>query len=459
MTSAGVGSVAQPGRKWVGRSAIALLSKPVVYGPILPTITFLNALVGMLLPMLMTPRVFGEYALVVTLFQYGLIFDCGAGQLADRWIPAAFARGRTEEVDRLSQRLLWVRLYIGTVLLVVAIIALTLLKAFDQLPFGFWAGVLSASAGISYMVAMGPAFIYRTLSERRNYAFAIGVLSFGLVVARPLGLFAGGLIGCFFGLVLWYLAFGFLLHWQMPPRLTTRPTPVQAASSVIQGLPFFATSFVWAFYLTANRWFASHLMNSGTFGHFAFSANIYTLLIGAIGSLSAFYYPRIVGRIAQEGCFALSKTILVDFSKLILLSGGIVAVGIFLTAPLLAFIYPQYYQSAATARTLLAAVPATGLVSWLLPISLSSGRRPWIDGLLVYPAATAILYCAMRILFQRFGDIGSAAASTVSALPLLGMLLVQLRHAHVFRTSAALTLMGLATIVTTALCALAWAMK
>src|ERR1700754_4054163 len=172
----------------ISRLPIAFLSKPIVYGSLLPGFSVLNAAVGMALPMMMTPHVFGEYSLAVTLFQYGLIFDCGAGQLADRWLPAAFAHGRLEEVDRLSQQLLWVRLYIGTALLVLSVVALTVFAAIDRLPFGFWDGVLSAGSGILYMVALGPGFTYRALSKRSDYAWAIGILSLGLVFARPLGL-------------------------------------------------------------------------------------------------------------------------------------------------------------------------------------------------------------------------------------------------------------------------------
>ena len=459
MTSTDVGSPAEPRGKWSSRSPIAFLSRPIVYGSLLPAISVLNALVGMALPMLMSPHIFGEYSLAVTLFQYGLIFDCGAGQLADRWIPAAFAHGQLEEVEHLSQRLLWVRLYIGIVLLVTTIVALAAAAALDQLPFGFWAGTLSASAGILYMVALGPGFIYRALSKRRNYALAIGVLALGLTFARPLGLLAGGLTGSFFALAVWYLAFAFFFHRHMPPRLAARPTLAEAASSVMLGLPFFATSFIWAFYITANRWFASRLMDPGTFGHFAFSANIYTLLVGAIGGLSAFYYPRIVGRIAYEGPFALSGKIVGDCARLTFAVGIIVAVGIVLAPLLLALIYPQYYQSVSTVRILLAAVPATVLVVWLLPISLSAGRRPWLDGLVIYPTATAILYFGIRILFGYFGDIGAAVASTVSAIPLVGMLLLQLRHAQILKTRALIALFSTATTITIALCTLAWAMK
>jgi len=430
------------------QALIALLSQPMVYGVFIPGVTVVNALVGMTLPMLMTPTVFGEYALASTLFQYGLIFDSGISQLADRWIPPALAQQRFEDAEALGQRLMWVRIYIGGLVFALASTALLALAAEGQLPFGLWPGLLSALAGVLYMISLGPGIIYRARSARRNYAFAIGTLGLGLAIARPAGLVAGGLTGSFLALAAWYLAFVCLFHWRMPARLALRPSASAAVSFVLQGLPFAATAFGWAFYVTANRWFASRLMDPADFGHFAFSANIYSLLIGAIGGLSAFYYPRIVGRIASEDRFALSRRITSDFARLTALVGAIMAVGIVLTPTLLAWVYPQYVHSASTARVLLAGVPAMVIVSWLLPISLSSGRRPWIDGLLLYPAATAILYFAIRLLVHHFGEVGVAASSIVSALPLVAMLLFQLRHAHIVTTSAAILLFGASLSVT-----------
>jgi hypothetical protein len=135
---------------------------------------------------------------------------------------------------------------------------------------------------------------------------------------------------------------------------------------------------------------------------------------------------------------------------------GIVAVGIVLTPILLSWIYPQYILSVGTVRILLISVPAMVLAAWLMPISLSSGRRPWIDGLLIYPAAAAILYFAVRLLGRHFGVEGIAAASMVSALPLIAMLLFQLRHAYVIGTSAAVALFSVAVALTTGLAALTW---
>ena len=365
------------------RTLAAILSNPIVFGAFIPTVTLLNAVVGILLPALMTPSVFGQYSLASTLFQYGLIFDCGTGQLADRWIPAAIARNERGEAERLGQNLLWVRIYIALFVMSLAIATLSALAVRHELPFSWTVGVLSALAGTLYMSSLGPGFIYRAQSARRNYAFAIGTLSLGLVIARPAGMVAGGLVGSFLALALWYLGFVCFFHWRMPARAAFKPSPRTALMLVLRGMPFFATSFVWAFYLTANRWFAARLMDPQIFGHFAFSANIYSLLIGAVSGLSAFYYPKIVGQIANEPEFALSRRLLKDFVRLTLAVGVIMATGIALAPFLISVIYPSYIGSVSSARMLLCAVPAMVLVSWILPISLSSGRRPWIDGIVL----------------------------------------------------------------------------
>jgi hypothetical protein len=56
----------------------------------------LNAAVGMVLPKMMEPRVFGEYSLVITLLNYGLIFDLGGSQVIDRRVLAYLGTGRAD---------------------------------------------------------------------------------------------------------------------------------------------------------------------------------------------------------------------------------------------------------------------------------------------------------------------------------------------------------------------------
>jgi O-antigen/teichoic acid export membrane protein len=435
------------------------VSRPIVYGTAIPVVMILNALVGLLLPAIMTPLQFGEYALVVTLFQYGLIADIGTGQLIDRSIPAALGRRQTERAMWIGEQLLWVRVYIAAALALVASVMLITLSHWDVLPFRLDDALLSGAAGLLYMTALGPGFIYRARSERWRYAVSASVLSLGLVIARPLGLVLGGITGCFLGLVLWYLVFTAVYYGKMPPRSAARPTFRGSLAFIVQGLPLFSASFIWAFYLTANRWFGARLMDPTEFGHFAFATNAYSLLVGAFGAFSAFYYPRIARRLAAESPRAVSKTIASDCVLLTLGSGVLIALGIVAAEPLLTHIYPRYGAAANALRILLAAVPVMALASWLLPLSLSAGRRPWVDGLIVYPAATAILSFAIWQLAAHLGVDGIAAASIVAALPLVVMQLIQLVHADVVSMRAAGQLLAVAATVSLALGTLAWVMR
>ncbi|MDT7953586.1 MAG: hypothetical protein RQ966_18965 [Acetobacteraceae bacterium] len=456
MTATGLGSSIGEVRQQGRRSAIGLLSRPAVFGSLVPLVTALNALVGLVLPMLMAPSQFGEYALVVTLFQYGLIFDLGASQLIDRWIPAHLGTNQPDAAERVGQRLLWLRLYIAATAYAVTALVLVALAARQELPFSLGTGLLSALAGILYMAALGPACLYRAHSARRNYAISIAALSFGLVAARLGGMLAGGTLGCFAALALWYLVFAGVVHLRMPPRLAERPSLAEAASLAARGLPLFATSFVWAFYVTANRWFASRLIAPGAFGQFAFGANIFALIVGTAAGFSAFYYPRITARLAGSAPFALSRRLTADCSKLVTGVTAVMVPGILLAGTLIGLVYPAYVHGVATARILLVAAPPVVLASWLMPISLSSGRRPWVDGIIVYPVATALLGAATYGLFQVLGVAGAAWASSASGVPLIAMQLALLHHAGIFRSRHAAALLAVTVAASGALACLVW---
>jgi O-antigen/teichoic acid export membrane protein len=443
--SAGVLAIGRVG----GRPLLAMLSHPAVFGSLIPVVVVLNALVGMLLPTLMEPRAFGEYSLVVTLFQYGLIFDLGASQLADRWIPPLVATDAGGEALAVSQRLLWLRLYVGVATYTVAAVVLAMLASLGKLPFSLEAALLSALAGILYMLSMGPLCVWRARSARRNYAISCSVLSLGLVIARPGGMIAGGLLGCFGALALWYGGFGAFFHRYMPPRPAFRPSLGEAVSLIAKGIPLFATAFIWAFYTTANRWFASMLIEPYQFGQFAFGANIFALLVGVAGGASAFYYPRIAELLAVGKAFGVSRRLTADCVRLVAAAAALMAVGVVLAGVLIGLIYPAYLHGVSSARILLVAVPPMALASWLMPVSLSAGRRPWVDGVVVYPVATALLAAAMVGLFQLSGSDGAAWASTVSAVPLVAMQLAVLVHGRILRAIDAGKLLG----VTVACCA------
>ena len=430
------------------------LSRPSVFGGLIPVVTGLNALVGMALPRLMTPYDFGTYSLVVTLFQYGLIFDLGASQLIDRLIPAHLGRGSADAAERVGQELLWLRLIVAGATLAVLVPGLFALSTARLLPFRPALGVMAGLAGIAYMVALGPACVYRARSARRNYALSVVVLSAGLIFARPGGLVAGGMDGCFAALTVWYVGFALLFHAGMRPRTSMRPPVGKVGALLARGLPFFATSFIWAFYVTGNRWFAAAVIPRASFGEFAFAANIFSLLVGAAGAFSAFYYPRLTESIARGPVFALSTPLSRDCSLLVGGVGVLTAAGIVLADILIEIVYPHYRGSVQTARIMLVAVPPLVLASWLMPVSLSNGTHPWIDGLVVFPIATALLGICVHGLYDLGGSLGAAAASTVSAIPLVAMQLGVLCHARILRVRHAVALFGVTLTTSGALAGL-----
>jgi O-antigen/teichoic acid export membrane protein len=433
-----------------------LLARPMVFGSLIPIVTVLNAVVGMLLPKLMVPRIFGEYSLVVTLFNYGLIFDFGVSQIIDREIPAKLGLGRSELARKIADRLLWVRLIIAAVTFVSACAALAVLARTDRLPFGLAAGVLATFAGLADMVALGPACIYRANSQRRAYALRIAILLSGLIFARLGGLIAGGVDGCFAALSIWYVGCGFWFHRNMPLRAAERPTRRETASFIAQGMPFFTTAIIWSFYVTENRWVASFLIPPDQFGQFAFSANIFSLLVGAAGGFSAFYYPKVVERIAGGGAWSMSRALTRDLAAVVGATVVVMAVGVALAGSVVPVVYPGYASGITTIRVILVAVPPMVLASWLMPISLSVGNRPLIDGLIIFPVAAISLAVAMSLFYGRSGDAGAAWASTISAFALIAMQLLMLRYTKVLRAVDACVMLFSCIVGCSLIALLAW---
>ncbi|MGD0432063.1 MAG: hypothetical protein ABSA58_13320 [Acetobacteraceae bacterium] len=437
-------------------SSKGLLSKPAVFGSLIPIVTLLNAAVGMLLPKMMEPRVFGEYALVITLMNYGLIFDLGGSQVIDRRVLAYLGTGRADLARSIGERLLWLRLGIAVVVFLLTSVALATLAMANVLPFRLSGGLLASLAGLADMVALGPVYIYRARSQRRDYAIGTAILLSGLIFARLGGLVAAGLTGCLAALAVWYVTCAFLFHRDMPLKASERPSVREAMSLIGDGLPFFLTVFIWSFYVTGNRWIASFLIAPDQFGLFAFSANIFSLLVGAVGGLSAFYYPKIVERIVGSGPYALSGVLTRDLCGLVGVVTCVMGVGVVLAGFLISVIYPSYHDGIETARIILVAVPPMALASWLLPLSLIAGNRPLVDGLVIYPLANAILGVSIYFLYRRFGDVGAAWASTISVLPLNAMQLLMLRHARILRTQDTIILFGVSLAACVILGLFAW---
>lgn len=405
-----------------------------------PALSAANALVGLLLPMLLGVADFGTYSLVVTLFQYGLIFDFGLAQLVDRRVPVFIAEGRRTELARFVSVVLWLRLYIAGAVLAAGCALLLGLAAWGGLPFDPVSGALSLAAGLCFMVALGPAAVYRASLDRRTFALVNAALSAVLVVARPAGVLLDGVTGCFVALALSYGLLAATVQARMPPLAAHRPSAVRAACLLGEGLPLFAVSLTWAFYMTANRWVVSLLASPEELGRFAFGSNIVYLIVGTVGALSQFYYPKAATRFAAEGAFSTSRMIMRDFCRLALLMAALSAAGIVLAPTLIDLLYHRYGDAVPAIQVLLAAVPSLVVTAWLMPLSLSTATRPWIEGAIVYPASLAILVLATAAGHMHAGSTGAAYGLVASAIPLLALQLCALRNTRVVTWAAAAAL-------------------
>ena len=415
----------------------------------MPALSLLNAGVGLLLPMLLEPVAFGQYALVVTLFQYALVFDFGLSQLTDRHVPKMLT-GPVQSAALLAfrQGVLWTRLYIAAFLLIGGGMAAVLLQAHAP---GFPSGPawLSLAAGVYFMVVLGPASFYRASSDRLAFGRINILVMLILALARPAGLILGGITGCFALLGLAYAALAAQVQAGMPLLWAARPGLVASARLVRQGLPLFLTSFVWAFYMTANRWVVSSLASGVDTGHFAFGSNVVTLVIGAVGALSQYYYPAMVTRCAAEGPFAVSSALRRDFMLLALAMAVPTVMGILVGPTLVGWLYPKFLSSIPVMKWFLLAVPSLVVASWLMPLGLSVGGSPWRESL-VYPVALVILLAVTRLGFGVSGITGAALGLVASAMPLLVLQLWTLHRASLLRRADASAIFAMTAAVTAA---------
>jgi hypothetical protein len=204
------------------------------------------------------------------------------------------------------------------------------------------------------------------------------------------------------------------------------------------------------------RWIASFLIPPDQFGVFAFSANIFSLLVGAVGGISAFYYPKIVERIVGSGPYALSGVLTRDLCGLVgvvtcVMGVGVVLAGFLISCDLSAISRRHRNGADHSCRgashgpgILVAAAlidrrqsPARGRVGDL------SARERHIGRLYLFPLPT-------------FWRCGRRLGSTISVLPLNAMQLLMLRHARILRTRDTLILFGVSLAACVILGLFAW---
>src|SRR5262249_56164768 len=71
------------------------------------------------------------------------------------------------------------------------------------------------------------------------------------------------------------------------------------------------------------------------------------------------------------------------------------------------------------------------VAAWAMPLMLSVGLRPWVDGLVLYPAAIGLLALGL-VVGQHLGGIdGTAWGGLVCVMPLPACQLLRLWHSGV----------------------------
>ena len=111
--------------------------------------------------------------------------------------------------------------------------------------------------------------------------------------------------------------------------------------------------------------------------------------------------------------------------------------------------YPKFVGAETTVRFLLVSLPCLVLSSWLMPLSLSTSVRPWIEGVVIYPTALALLIATTYAGYAVDGIAGASSGFVASALPLLAMQLCTLRLTRLI-TSRDAGILFLATVLVTA---------
>lgn len=426
------------GRAWLPR-----LHPGVLYAVLAPTLGLASAATGMLIPMMLSPVDFGAYTMVVGIFQVCVVFDLGLGQLMDR-VMAKVEAGSAGAWPR-AAALLWLRLGVA-LLLVAATVATAVVAAWQSHGDLVLTGVLSAFAGVAFMMANGMVSYYRAVSRYRDFTALAVYLQVGLIVPRLAGILVAGSIGCFVALALWYGAAASGVARLLMRARAAMPSRSAAAALVAAALPLFISTLLWTLYLTANRWLSALVSDAAQLGYFSFAANLAFLLVGSVATVAQVYYPRVSRQIADGDGRPWQVAV-----AMAALAGGVglaVVVADIILEPLTAALFPAFLPALAASRFMLVAAVPLSLASCLLPLLLAISRASWADGLCIFVCAFAALAAGM-LWAGRGGDIvGQALGCLPGALLLLLLLLWRLARAGglTARPAAAVYLITLAVV-------------
>lgn len=384
---------------WLGRRAAYTLGAPVL--------TLAGAAATVVAPLLLDPARFGDYVLLLSVFQYAAALDFGLSQLADKTLA-----GRGGEGSASVAELVWARLAVAVCALLLAVpLSFALARPGGELTEGNL--IIAATGGVAFMLSNGPVALYRAGSQLWEFTFAALSMQAGLSVPRLAGLVLGGVTGCYAALAAFYALTAALLNQPFAAALRQRSSVRGVARTLGAALPLFAFSALWLLYLTANRWVSSALSDAQEFGLFAFGANLVAVGIGVLSTIGQVHYPKHLAKAGEEGA---QTRLGLELLRLVGVAAAGTAAGVLACRYAVPVIFLQFAAAAAPSAALMTSGVPLGLAGWLMPLVVAASGRPWRDASAVFAVSFGALGTGMAAGHALGGVVGQAWGCALASL-------------------------------------------
>lgn len=387
--------------------AMPWLGRRMTYTLCAPLLTLAGAATTVAAPLLLAPARFGDYVLLLAVFQYACALDLGLSQLADK---ALAGRERTEQTSLAD--LVRSRCYVaGAAVLLALPLSFALARSGGALTAANL--FLAAAAGIAFMLSNGPVTLYRASSRIWEFTFAALVMQAGLSVPRLGGLLLGGIPGCFGVLAAFYALTAVLLTQPFSALLHTSSAPRAVRRTLGAALPLFVFNAVWLLYLTANRWIASALLDPEAFGLFAFGTNLVAVGVGLLMTIGQVHYPKHLGSDGGPDAQSLLER---DLLHLVGLTAVGSLAGVLACRFAVPVVFPHFAAAAESSAALVASLIPLGMAGCVMPLVVARSQRPVRDTVAVFVASFGVLGVGM-VMGNAIGGIsGQAWGCTIASL-------------------------------------------
>ena len=413
---------------WLGNRAAYTFGAPVL--------SLAGAAATVAAPLLLAPSRFGEYILLLSVFQYACASDLGLSQLADKALTGRAAdQGAAAAVSELV---------CARVMLVACLLLLAVPLAFGLARGGALTAanlLVAAVGGIAFMLSNGPVSLYRAGSRVWEFTFAALLMQAGLSLPRLGGLVAGGVTGSFAALAAWYVLTAALLTQPLAAVLRARPPMRVVARTLRVAAPLFAFNALWLLYLTANRWVSAKLSTPGNFGLFAFGANLVAVGVGVLSTVGQVHYPKHLVAAGAPGASVLLRR---ELLRLLGVAMAGTAAGVLACRYAVPVVFPQFAAAAAPSGALMAAGVPLSLTAWVLPLAIATSARPWRDAAAMFSVSLAVLGAAMWGGDMAWGIVGQAWGCALAAIAPFGAVLMHLMRSRMLSGPQCRALLGLA---------------